>query len=217
MNGTNSDASESQSPESSGSVDPEATGSQYSGLESEPAAERHENAGQDVIAVDEHDEEQGLANRLDAHTGDGIRHRAFTCLLFDAEGRLLLAQRAATKRLWDTYWDGTVASHPVEGQSQIDATKERLEDELSVTPDQYDDLRVTDRFEYKRYYEDRGLEWEVCAVLKATLTDTAIDPDPDEVGGRLWVDYDDLQKNPSQYRQLRLCPWFEIAVRRDFD
>jgi len=80
--------------------------------------ERHANAGQDVIAVDADDTEQELVNRLDAHTGDGIRHRAFTCLVFDSEGRLLLAQRSPDKRLWDTHWDGTVASHPVEGQSQ---------------------------------------------------------------------------------------------------
>jgi len=75
----------------------------------------HENALQDVIAVDPEDVEQGTVNRLDAHTGDGIRHRAFTCLVYDTEGRILLAQRAPTKRLWDAHWDGTVASHPVEG------------------------------------------------------------------------------------------------------
>ena len=107
----------------------------------------HENALQDVITVDANDEKQGTANRLDAHTGDGIRHRAFTALLFDEDGNILLAQRAHDKRLWDTYWDGTVASHPVEGQSQEEATRQRLEEELGVTPDQYDDLRVTDRFE----------------------------------------------------------------------
>ncbi|WP_136590374.1 NUDIX hydrolase [Salinigranum halophilum] len=176
----------------------------------------HKNARQDVIAVDENDEEQGLVNRLEAHTGDGIRHRAFTCLVFDGDGRILLAQRAPNKRLWDTHWDGTVASHPVEGQSQKDATKQRLEEELGITPDQYSDLRVTDKFEYKRYYENAGLEWEVCAVLKVTLDDTTLDPDEEEIAGMLWVDYDHLHDHPSWYRQLRLCPWFEIAMRRDF-
>jgi isopentenyl-diphosphate delta-isomerase len=177
--------------------------------------EPHENARQSVVLVDENDEPQGVANRLDAHTGEGMRHRAFTCLVFDGDGNLLLAQRAPGKRLWDTHWDGTVASHPVEGQSQKEATCERLEEELGVTPDQYDDLRVTDRFEYKRYYLDEGLEWEVCAVLQATLTDTSLDRDPEEVEGLLWADYEDLYENPRFYRQLRLCPWFEIALRRD--
>ncbi|WP_435145784.1 NUDIX hydrolase [Halobaculum sp. P14] len=177
----------------------------------------HENALQDVIAVDGDDNPEGTVNRLDAHTGDGIRHRAFTCLVFDGEGRLLLGQRAPGKRLWDTHWDGTVASHPVEGQTQREATRQRLKEELGVTPDQYGDLRVTDRFEYKRYYENAGLEWEVCAVLKVTLDDTALDPDEDEIAGLLWVDYEHLHEHPEWYRQLRLCPWFEIAMRRDFE
>jgi isopentenyl-diphosphate delta-isomerase len=176
----------------------------------------HENARQDVVAVDSDDNEEGIVNRLEAHTGEGVRHRAFTCLVFDETGRLLLAQRAPGKRLWDTYWDGTVASHPEPGQSQEAATRRRLGDELGVTPDQFADPRVTDRFEYKRYYENAGLEWEVCTVLKTTLTDATLSPDEEEIAGLLWVDYEHLHGHPAWYRQLRLCPWFEIAMRRDF-
>jgi len=185
------------------------------GAASGPDDDRHENSRQAVVAVTEQDEREGVVNRLDAHTGDGVRHRAFTCLVFDGEGRVLLARRADDKRLWDGHWDGTVASHPVDGQEQVDATRERLDEELGITPDQYEDLSVTDRFEYKRYYLDEGLEWEVCAVLQTTLTDVDLDPDPAEIQGLLWVDYDDLRENPRYYRQLNLCPWFEIAMRRD--
>jgi len=177
----------------------------------------HENARQQVVAVDADDNEQGLVNRLEAHTGDGVRHRAFTTLLFDGDGHILLAQRSPDKRLWDTCWDGTVASHPIKGQTQVEAASERLEEELGVAIDQYDDLRVTDRFEYKRYYHNEGIEHEVCAVLKATLEDTRLDPDTDEVAGLMWVPYERLYHNPKWYRQLRLCPWFEIAMRRDFE
>lgn len=174
-----------------------------------------DDATEMVVAVDADDNEVGVVDRLEAHTNDGVRHRAFTCLLFDEDGRLLLAQRSPHKRLWDTYWDGTVASHPAPDQSQVDATRIRLEEELGVTPDQYNDLRVTDRFEYKRYYGNEGLEWEVCAVLQATLTDTAIKPNEQEIGGVLWVDYLHLFEHPRYYRQLRFCPWFVIAMRRD--
>ena len=177
----------------------------------------HDNARQEVVAVDAEDNEVDIVNRLEAHTGEGTRHRAFTCLLFDEEGRILLAQRSPAKRLWDTHWDGTVASHPDPGQSQEDATEQRLADELGLSPEQYTDLRLTDRFEYKRYYENEGLEWEVCAVLKATVTDVDLEPDPGEIGGLLWVDYQHLHDHPRYYRQLRLCPWFEIAMRRDFE
>ncbi|AGN00864.1 isopentenyl-diphosphate delta-isomerase [Salinarchaeum sp. Harcht-Bsk1] len=199
-----------------GSAEAADVGGSEEGADAEEPLE-HPNAGQDVIAVDEQDETEGTVNRLDAHTGEGIRHRAFTCLLFDEDGRILLAQRSPDKRLWDTHWDGTVASHPVEGQTQEEATEERLEEELGITPDQYTDLRVTDRFEYKRYFEDQGVEHEVCAVLQATLTDTDLDPDEGEVAGVLWAPYDRLHENPRWYRQLRLCPWFEIAMRRDVD
>lgn len=175
----------------------------------------HENAAQQVVAVDTNDDEREVVNRLEAHTGEGIRHRAFTCLVFDREDNVLLAQRAPGKRLWGTYWDGTVASHPDPEQSQVEATRQRLEKELGVTPDQYDDLRVTDRFEYKRYFETAGVEHEVCTVLQLTLSDRTLEPNESEVAGILWAPYDRLTSTPAWYRQLRLCPWFEIAIRRD--
>ncbi len=178
--------------------------------------ESHRNARQNVDAVDTEDTPQGVVNRLEAHTGDGIRHRAFTALIFDHEGHILLAQRSPETRLWDAHWDGTVASHPIEDQSQEEATEARLAEELGVQPTQYTDLRVTDKFEYKRYYPNEGVEHEVCAVLKCTLDDTTLDPDQSEVGGLMWVPYERLYENPQWYRQLRLCPWFEIAMRRDF-
>ena len=177
----------------------------------------HPNARQNVVTVDAEDNAHGVANRLEAHTGDGIRHRAFTALVFDDEGNILLAQRSPDKRLWDGYWDGTVASHPKEGQSQKDATRERLREELGITPNQYDDLRLTDKFEYKRYYPRQGVEHEVCSVLQVTLSERDLNPDESEVAGLLWAPYEHLYEHPAWYRQLRLCPWFEIALRRDFE
>jgi isopentenyl-diphosphate delta-isomerase len=177
----------------------------------------HENAEQDVVVVDADDTATGTVNRLEAHTGDGTRHRAFTVLVFDEDDNVLLAQRSPDKRLWDGHWDGTVASHPVEGQSQKDATRQRLAEELGVTPDQYGEVRLTDRFEYKRYYGTDGVEHEVCAVLQVTLTDTTLAPDEEEVAGLLWAPYERLHDNHRWYQQLRLCPWFEIAMRRDFE
>ncbi|MCH2453521.1 MAG: NUDIX domain-containing protein [Halobacteriales archaeon] len=176
-----------------------------------------QGAKQNVVAVDSNDVEQRVVDRLEAHTGDGIRHRAFTCLLFDEQRRLMLAQRSPSKRLWGGYWDGTVASHPKPDESQVEATQNRLEVELGIKPNQYENLIVTDKFEYKSYYMNAGLEWEVCTVLEATLIDTKVNPDPEEITGILWVDYEDMQLNPLYYRQLDLCPWLEIAMYRDFN
>jgi isopentenyl-diphosphate delta-isomerase len=193
---------------------PDATGAEN--VEGAATGETEPEGGREqVVAVDAADERQDLVGRLDAHTGEGVRHRAFTALIYDDRGRILLARRSPEKRLWDTFWDGTVASHPAPGQSQLDGTRQRLEEELGIAPDQYDDLRETDVFEYKRFYHNEGLEYEVCTVLKLTLSDTSTDPDPEEVAGLLWVSYEDLYEHPKRYRQLRLCPWFEIAMRRD--
>jgi isopentenyl-diphosphate delta-isomerase len=194
---------------------PDATGTGETENAATGGTEREQGEREQVVAVDSEDREQGLVGRLEAHTGEGVRHRAFTVLVYDEEGRILLARRSPAKRLWDTFWDGTVASHPAPGQSQLDATRKRLEEELGIAPDQYDDLRETDVFEYKRFYLDEGLEYEVCTVLKVTLSDVTTNPDPEEVAGLLWVSYDDLHEHPKRYRQLRLCPWFEIAMRRD--
>ena len=57
----------------------------------------------------------------------------------------------------------------------------------------------------------------MCAVLQATLHDTSLEPSPEEVGGLMWVPYERLHEQPEFYRQLRLCPWFEIAMRRDVE
>ena len=58
----------------------------------------HETALQAVIAVDPDDAEQGTVNRLDAHTGDGIRHRgaerARRRARFDALNRVPRLRRA---------------------------------------------------------------------------------------------------------------------------
>jgi isopentenyl-diphosphate delta-isomerase len=177
----------------------------------------HKNADKQVIAVDEEGNKKGLVNRLEAHTRYSILHRAFTCLVFDQRGNLLLARRSPEKRLWNGYWDGTVASHQASGETDKEAAVLRLGDELGIEPRQIQDIKVTDEFQYKRSFEDKGVEHEVCSVLKAVLNDPTLDPDAEEVQGLLWVPYDDLKESPANYDQLDLCPWFEIAVNRDRD
>jgi isopentenyl-diphosphate delta-isomerase len=171
--------------------------------------------GEDVVTVTEDGERTGTIDRLEAHTGEGRLHLAFTTMVFDTDGNILLARRSPEKRLWDRHWDGTVASHPAEGQGQEEAVRERLAEELGITSDQYDGLDHRDRFTYRRRYRDRGLEFEVCDVFATVLTDRSLDPEPGEVAGLMWVPYDRLQADPEDYRQLDLCPWFTIAMHRD--
>ena len=52
-----------------------------------------------LIVVDEENNVLEYRAKADVHAGEGILHRAFSVFLFDAEGRLLLQQRSASKPL----------------------------------------------------------------------------------------------------------------------
>src|SRR5690606_39070889 len=85
-----------------------------------------------VVLVDADGREIGSASLEDAHKGGGLKHRAFTLLVLDADGHLVLARRAAAKPLWPGSWDGTVASHPGHGEAQVAAARRRAREELGV-------------------------------------------------------------------------------------
>ena len=50
-----------------------------------------------VILVDENDNPIGSEEKVKCHLPNGKLHRAFTALLFDEEGRLVLTKRAKEK------------------------------------------------------------------------------------------------------------------------
>jgi isopentenyl-diphosphate Delta-isomerase len=59
-----------------------------------------------VVLVDENDNEIGLAPKLDAHR-TGELHRAFSVMLIDSQGRLLLQRRALEKYHSGGRWANT--------------------------------------------------------------------------------------------------------------
>src|SRR6516225_4607621 len=65
-----------------------------------------------LILVDEADREIGYMDRARCHAGRGTLHRAFSLLIFNGNGELLLQQRSRTKRLWPLYWSNSCCSHP---------------------------------------------------------------------------------------------------------
>ena len=56
-----------------------------------------------LILVDEADHGVGHMSKVLCHEGRGILHRAFSLLIFNGRGELLLQQRSASKRLWPLY------------------------------------------------------------------------------------------------------------------
>ena len=82
-----------------------------------------------LVAVDAHDRETGLVDKMTAHR-EGILHRAFSIFVFDDAGRLLLQRRATGKYHSGGLWSNTCCSHPLAGESLLDAAHRRLREEM---------------------------------------------------------------------------------------
>mmetsp|Transcript_64756 Transcript_64756/g.162962 ORF Transcript_64756/g.162962 Transcript_64756/m.162962 type:complete len:803 (-) Transcript_64756:268-2676(-) len=85
----------------------------------------------ECIVVNYMDEVVGHDNKYNCHKfvpgqPRGILHRAFSVMLFDAEGRLLLQQRASSKITFPEVWTNTCCSHPLYGMQprEVDSPEE---------------------------------------------------------------------------------------------
>ena len=67
--------------------------------------------GARVILVDEHDVPVGEAEKMEAHR-QGWLHRAFSVFIFNANGEMLLQQRALSKYHSPGLWTNACCSHP---------------------------------------------------------------------------------------------------------
>ena len=83
-----------------------------------------------VELVDADGTAMGEATVAVAHTAPGLLHRAFSVLLFDPDGRLLLQQRAAGKTRFPLRWANACCGHPAPGEPVAEAAARRLGDEL---------------------------------------------------------------------------------------
>lgn len=159
-----------------------------------------------VILVDERDNIVGTMEKLEAHK-KGVLHRAFSILLFNSKGEMLLQKRAASKYHSGGLWTNTCCSHPLPEESMEQATRRKLKQEMGI------DLQT--EFAYKFIYKaslDHGLtEHELDYVYTAIF-----DGDPvintEEVEAWKFVDIAALKKdiadNPDHYTY-----WFKLIIR----
>ncbi len=161
-----------------------------------------------VILVDENDNPIGSEEKIKCHLPNGKLHRAFTALLFDEDGRLVLTRRAKEKMLWPNDWDGTFASHPRESETYVSSGERRMPEELGIKGT----LDYLHKFEYHVPYKDVGSENEICGTLIGIIDKSTelkeIDGEIDEIK---WISSKELivelKKNPQIY-----CPWMLIAL-----
>ncbi|MVU83100.1 isopentenyl-diphosphate Delta-isomerase [Nocardia sp. ET3-3] len=156
-----------------------------------------------VELVDEQGRAQGSLSVAAAHTAPGRLHRAFSVLLFDADGRVLLQQRAGVKTRFPLLWTNTCCGHPEPGQAVVEAAAKRLHEELGITAD----LSEVGTFTYQATDPNTGrVEFEFDHVLIGTLEQTVPQPNPDEVDDISWVRPDTLAEQVATEPE-RYTPW----------
>jgi len=161
-----------------------------------------------VILVDQNDNPIGKEDKVKCHLPNGKLHRAFSALIFNGEGKLLLTKRSEGKMLWPNNWDGTVASHPRESETYVSSAERRMPEEIGI------DCKVSyvNKFEYHVLYKDIGSENEICGTLIGAID--SFDKSSlikDEISEIKWISPDELKNELEQNRDV-YCPWMVIAL-----
>jgi isopentenyl-diphosphate Delta-isomerase len=162
-----------------------------------------------LILVDEADREVGHMGKVQCHDGHGILHRAFSLLIFNPAGELLLQQRAATKRLWPLYWSNSCCSHPRSSEDMETAIHRRLNEELGLRCN----LNFLFKFHYQAQFEAAGAEHELCSVYIGRSADP-IRVDRHEILAVRWISPEALQAELTGSGAARFTPWFILEWGR---
>ncbi|MBO0853514.1 MAG: isopentenyl-diphosphate Delta-isomerase [Nocardia sp.] len=163
-----------------------------------------------VELVDEQGRATGSCPVGPAHTAPGRLHRAFSVLLFDARGRVLLQQRAAAKTRFPLRWSNACCGHPAPGQAVAEAASARLHEELRVRAT----LREVGVYRYRATDSMTGRvedEWDHVLVGRYPH-ELPPDPDPAEVAALRWGApdqlADELAAAPADF-----TPWLAGVLR----
>jgi isopentenyl-diphosphate delta-isomerase len=158
-----------------------------------------------VELVDADGAATGSCTVAEAHTAPGRLHRAFSVMLLDDLGRVLVQQRAAEKTRFALRWANACCGHPAPGQTVFAAAAQRLVEEIGV---QGVTLHQAGVYLYRAEDPQTGrVEHEYDHVLVGRLpVDPRLHLDPAEVADVRWLAPDrlrvDLADNPDRY-----APW----------
>ncbi len=155
------------------------------------------------MLVDEGGAPIGVADKLAVHTTDTALHLAFSCHVFDADGRMLVTRRALSKLTWPGVWTNSFCGHPAPGESQESAIARRAQRELGITV--HDLELVLPDFRYRAVDASGIVENEICPVYRAITTDD-INPSPDEVAEWQWIEPNTL-RDAATAAPFAFSPW----------
>lgn len=163
-----------------------------------------------VILVDKEDNPIGKMPKLEAHQ-KAILHRAFSVFILNSKNELMLQQRAFDKYHSPRLWTNTCCSHQKEGESNIEAGKRRLQEEMGfVTP-----LKETTSFIYKAAFDNGLTEHELDHILVGHYNDNP-NINPDEVADWKWMALEDVKADIASNSQ-NYTAWFKIIFDKFYN
>jgi len=157
-----------------------------------------------LILVDEADHGVGHLSKEMCHAGRGVLHRAFSLLIFNGRGELLLQQRSASKRLWPMYWSNSCCSHPRRAETMEAAIHRRLHEELGL----HCALHFLFKFQYQAQFDATGAENELCSVFIGRSADS-VKINAHEILAWRWVSPEALQAEMEDGAG-NFTPWFKL-------
>ena len=162
-----------------------------------------------LILVDEQDQDVGFLDKASCHSGQGVLHRAFSLLVFNDAGDLLIQQRAPSKRLWPLYWSNSCCSHPRSHETLEIATKRRLREELGIDCP----LHYLFKFQYQAQFDASGAENELCSVYIGCTGDEPV-INTAEINDWRWVSPQALGEELAAQGGRTFTPWFMLEWTR---
>ena len=163
-----------------------------------------------VVLVDEKNQKIGLMPKMEAHE-KACLHRAFSVFVMNDQGELLLQQRAASKYHSPLLWANTCCSHQRDGESNLDAGKRRLQEEMGFVTE----LKEVFSFVYKAPFDNGLTEHELDHVMLGSYNGTPT-INKEEVESYKWMTpskvKEDMRKQPEIY-----TAWFKIIFEKFYE
>lgn len=141
-----------------------------------------------VVLVDDNNQVLGTMPKRTVHQVKTPLHRAFSTYIFrDSDHKLLLQQRSSKKHTWPLVWSNTCCGHPGLEESNVDAARRRLRDELGLEP-----ILLEEVAPYRYCFSRDGvMENEICPILVGIVSGEPV-LDPDEVEAVRWIEWSEL-------------------------
>lgn len=174
------------------------------------------------ILVDKEDNILGKDTKVNCHLGEGKLHRAFSVLLFNSSGKLLIQKRASEKITFPSIWANSCCSHPLYIDSEVNgidgaktAAKRKMEQELGIEPDEIklEQLNYMTKMVYKARADEKWVEHELDYIF-AIKCDLDINPNKIEIEETKYVNLEELDSLFDDKR-AKIGPWFKL-IKENF-